>query len=126
MNTVMSGKQSIFGKDSGARAQKSLMSAAGQHVLSGYGGSLTSSASKNARSFHASLIDIEEEIAETRKELNFCRKEIQILNSERDTVLEMADTKCSDINKYLTKEMGYLEELIQKSMMKQKAENSRF
>ena len=94
--------------------------------MSGYGGSFTSNNSKNARSFHASLIDIEEEIAETRKELNFCRKEIQILNSERDTVLEMADTKCSDINKYLTKEMGYLEELVQKSMMKQKAENSRF
>ena len=61
------------------------------------------------------MIEIEEEIAETRKELNFCRKEIQILNSERDTVIEMADTKCSDINKYLTKELHYLEELIQKS-----------
>ena len=94
--------------------------------MSGYAGSFTSSGSKNARSFHATLIEIEEEIAETRKELNFCRKEIQILNSERDTVLEMADTKCSDINKYLTKELHYLEELIQKSMMKQKAENSRF
>ena len=94
--------------------------------MSGYAGSFTSQGSKNARSFHSSLIDLEEEISEIRKELNFCRKEIQILNSERDTVLEMADTKCSDINKYLTKELHYLEELINKSMMKQKAENSRF
>ena len=45
---------------------------------------------------------------------------------ERDTVLEMADTKCNDINKYLNKEIHYLEELNNKANIKQKAENSRF
>ena len=38
----------------------------------------------------------------------------------------MAETKCSDIDKYLTKEIHYLEELINKAQTKQKAENSRF
>ena len=45
---------------------------------------------------------------------------------ERDTVIEMAETKCNDINKYLNKEIHYLEELISKANTKQKAENSRF
>ena len=93
--------------------------------MSGGVGSYTSN-SKNARSFHSNLLDLEEEIAETRKELNFCKKEVQILNTERDTILEMAETKCSDIDKYLSKEIHYLEELINKSQTKQKAENSRF
>ena len=38
----------------------------------------------------------------------------------------MAENKCDDINKYLTKEIHYLEELINKAQSKQKAENSRF
>ena len=70
--------------------------------------------------------DLEDDINETRKELNFCTKEVKILNTERDTVLEMAETKCDDINKYLNKEIHYLEELINKAQTKQKAENSRF
>ena len=85
-----------------------------------------SMSSKNNVNFIQFLLDIEEDIAETRKELNFCKKEVQILNSERDTVSEMAETKCEDINKYLNKEIHYLEELIGKSQTKQKAENSRF
>lgn len=39
------------------------------------------------------IFDLTEEINETRKELNFCKKEVQILNTERETVLEMARTK---------------------------------
>ena len=93
--------------------------------MSGYG-SFASTGTKNNRSFHHNLLELEEDIAETRKELNFCKKEVQILNSERQTVLEMASTKCVDIEKYLSKEIHYLEELINKAQTKQKAENSRF
>ena len=70
--------------------------------------------------------ELEDEINETRKELNFLKKETQILNTEKDTVAEMAQTKCDDIDRYLTKELHYLEELISKANIKQKAENSRF
>jgi uncharacterized protein YlxW (UPF0749 family) len=70
--------------------------------------------------------ELEDEINETRKELNFLKKEIHILNTEKDTIAEMASTKCEDIDRYLHKELTYLEELIGKSQVKQKAENSRF
>lgn len=90
--------------------------------MSGYG----SFTSKSNVSFLANLQELEDEIAETRKELNFSVKEVRILNTEKDTVAEMASTKMDDINKYLTKEIHYLEELISKAQTKQKAENSRF
>ena len=90
--------------------------------MSGYG----SFTSKSNVSFIANLQELEDEIAETRKELNFCVKEVRILNTEKETVHEMAETKMEDINKYLTKEIHYLEELISKAQTKQKAENSRF
>ena len=38
----------------------------------------------------------------------------------------MAQAKMVDIDKYLNKEIHYLEELINKAKIKQKAENSRF
>lgn len=93
------------------RQKQSVMSAVGQQMVQGYG----SFSQKNNVSFIALLTDLEEDIFDTRKELNFCKKEVQILNTERDTVAEMADTKCQDINKYLNKEIHYLEELIQKA-----------
>ena len=70
--------------------------------------------------------ELEDDINETRKELNFCKKEVQILKTEENTVAEMAQTKCDDIDRYLNKEIHYLEELIGKAQIKQKAENSRF
>ena len=48
------------------------------------------------------------------------------MNTERDTVLEMAKTKCEDIDRYLHKEISYLEELIIKAHQKQNAEHQRF
>ena len=75
--------------------------------------------------FTAFTNELEEEIIEVRKELNFLKKEIHILNSEKDTIAEMASTKCDDIDKYLHKEIKYLDELIVKANHKQKAENAR-
>ena len=46
--------------------------------------------SKSNVSFIAIVQELEEEINETRKELNFCKKEVQILNTEKETVAEMA------------------------------------
>mmetsp|Transcript_1086 Transcript_1086/g.2001 ORF Transcript_1086/g.2001 Transcript_1086/m.2001 type:complete len:104 (+) Transcript_1086:25-336(+) len=99
-----------------------MMSAVGQQMMSGYG----SFSSRNNVNFVSYINELEEEINETRKELKFCKKEVNILNTERDTMAEMSQTKTEDINKYLTKEIHYLEELIIKATSKQKAENSRF
>ena len=90
------------------------MSAVGQQMLQGH----STYSQKNNVSFMALIMELEEDIFDTRKELNFCKKEVQILNTERDTVAEMAETKCEDINKYLNKEIHYLEELILKSNQK--------
>ena len=75
-------------------------------MLTGYG---SYSSSKNNVNFVSTLADLEEEINETRKELNLCKKDVQILNSERETILEMSEQKCSDISKYLHKEINSLE-----------------
>jgi hypothetical protein len=102
-----------------------VIGAVGQQVLGGIG-SMNSSRMSGNVNFMGFCIELEEEIAETRKELTFLKKEVLILNTERDTVSEMAQTKCDDIDRYLHKEIHYLEELINKAQIKQKAENSRF
>ena len=95
------------------------MSAVGQQMLEGGMGSMNSSKmSNNKVNFTAFVHELEEEINETKKELNFLKKEVIILNTERDTVAEMATTKCVDIDRYLHKELGYFEELINKSQIK--------
>lgn len=114
-------KNSIFNEKRGK--QTSVMGAAGAHMIQGY---QSMNSSKNNVSFIALLNELEEEINETRKELNYFKKEVAILNTEKDTVAEMARTKCDDIDKYLYKEIHYFEELINKSQLKQKAENYRF
>ena len=74
--------------------------------------------SNNSSSFIHFLNDLEDEINETRKELNFCKKEVSILKSEENTVAEMAQGKLNDVEKYLNKEIHYLEELINKAKIK--------
>ena len=89
-------------------------------MVNGYQ-SLNSSNSKANNSnvnFTSYTIELEEEINETRKELNFLKKEVAILNTEKETVAEMATTKCEDIDRYLNKEIHYLEELINRAQMK--------
>jgi hypothetical protein len=51
---------------------------------------------------------------------------VQILNTERETVLEMARTKLQDIDKYLHKEIRYLDELVKKDHDKQSKEFAQF
>lgn len=48
------------------------------------------------------------------------------MNTERATVLEMASTKLDDIDKYLHKEIRYLDELVKKDHEKQSKEFSKF
>ena len=91
------------------------MGTAGQQVLSGM---MQAGSSQNSYSLVNQVKELEEDIADTRKELNFCKKEVQILNSERETVAEMSQTKSNEIDKYLQKEIHYLEELINKSQTK--------
>ena len=79
---------------------------------------------KNGVNFIQFLRNLEDQINDTRKELNFCKKEVQILKTEENTITEMSESKCRDVNKNLTKEIHYLEELINKANNKQCAENN--
>lgn len=90
------------------------MSAAGHQMMQGIG-SMNSSKMSQGVNFNSFANELEDEIIETRKELNFLKKEIHILNTEKDTIAEMAKNKCDDIDRYLHKEINYLEELINKS-----------
>jgi len=56
----------------------------------------------------------------------YCKKEVNVLHSEQQTVGEVAQTQCDDIERYLKKETNILEDTINKAQMRQKAENSRF
>ena len=98
------------------------MTAVGQQLMHG-NKSNTDSAKVNFVSF---LNEIENDINETRKELNFAKNEVKILQTEQATVLEMAESKLMDIDRYLNKEIHYLEELISKADHKQKQENNKF
>ena len=96
------------------------MSAVGQQLMHG-----NTSHTQNVN-FVGFIQDLENEINDTRKELNFCKNEVKILQTEQATVLEMAQSKCEDIDRYLNKEIHYLEELINKADAKQKVENNKF
>ena len=56
----------------------------------------------------------------------FCKKEVQVLKQEQDTVEEVSETQCMDIKRYLSKELNILDDVIHKANDRQKAENSRF
>ena len=91
------------------------MGAVGKQMM-GFG--VSNISSKSNVNFINFVNELEDEINETRKDLNFCKKEVEILRSEQNTVAEMADCKCLDIGKYLSKEIHYLEELIGKAQTK--------
>ena len=48
------------------------------------------------------------------------------MKSEQDTVEAIAQAQCNDIQRYLTKEIAILDDIIIKAAKRQKAENSRF
>ena len=84
-------KTSIFGKDAHSKLlllltlvwfadrQKSFMGSVGQQMLSGQYGNMLGvhSQNKKGESFNNLLMELEMEIAETRYELEFCKKEVK-------------------------------------------------
>lgn len=49
------------------------------------------------------------------QEVSFCKKEVQILKQEQDTVEEVSETQCLDIKRYLMKELAILDDVINKA-----------
>ena len=61
-----------------------------------------------------------------KQEVAFARKEVRQLKSEEDTVADVAKAQCQDIERYLSKEIAILDDVINKANKRQKAENMRF
>lgn len=75
----------------------------------------TSVRSQQPYSFKASIDQLEEEIMNLAQEVSFCKKEVQILKQEQDTVEEVSETQCLDIKRYLMKELAILDDVINKA-----------
>jgi hypothetical protein len=87
--------------------------------------SLQNSLSTSAGTFKAALEQIEDEILLLAHEVNFCRKEVGIQKVEMETIAEVSDSQCVDIERYLKKEVVVLDEVIVKQRVRQTAEFSR-
>ena len=58
-----------------------------------------------------------------KSEVAFARKEVRQLKSEQDTVEAISKAQCSDIERYLKKEIAILDDVIAKAQRRQQAEN---
>ena len=72
-----------------------------------------------------SLITLKEMIKSVSDELNFHKKEVQILKSEKDTLESVLSMKTQDVKKTLTNELMRIEDEMKRHFAHQKAENSR-
>ena len=100
-------------------------------MLAGAGATIMGQSNSTLRSnqpfsFKATIEQLEEEIMQLKQEVSFARKEVKQLKAEQDTVEDVAKAQCADIERYLHKEIAILDDVIQKSNKRQKAENQRF
>ena len=59
-------------------------------------------------------------------ELETCKRETKIIKAERDTIEQIGLEKSDEVRNVLGYELSQLDDKIQKHLIKQKAENSRF
>ena len=71
------------------------------------------------------LEEIEDELLSVKQELAFLKKECQNLKSDNDTIVQIATTQHSDIQRYLDKEIRVLDDVINKQSKRQEAEHTR-
>eukprot|EP00352_Strombidinopsis_acuminata_P003615 CAMPEP_0176397218 /NCGR_PEP_ID=MMETSP0126-20121128/44945_1 /TAXON_ID=141414 ORGANISM="Strombidinopsis acuminatum, Strain SPMC142" /NCGR_SAMPLE_ID=MMETSP0126 /ASSEMBLY_ACC=CAM_ASM_000229 /LENGTH=102 /DNA_ID=CAMNT_0017771389 /DNA_START=14 /DNA_END=322 /DNA_ORIENTATION=+ len=68
---------------------------------------------------------LEENVKALSEELNFYKKEIQNLRSEKETLDDVLQRKTSDIRKSLTTDVIKAEEDMKRSYVNQKSENTK-
>ncbi|CDW71970.1 UNKNOWN [Stylonychia lemnae] len=101
------------------------LGAAGASIASA-GSNASQITGRNNNSFKGILDNLESQILQLRSELEFNKKEVQLLGQDKVYVEQNADQRTKEIQKYLSIELQRLDEGIQKHSTKQKAENSRF
>lgn len=78
-----------------------------------------------ASSLKGKLQGLEEHIKSVTEELNFHKKEVSVLKTEKDTLEKMLHMKLADARKSLGNEIFRVEEEMKRHFQHQKAENSR-
>jgi hypothetical protein len=76
-------------------------------------------------SFKTALEEIEDEIIELQKEVAYQKKEMKVLKSEQDTIVDVAKAQDADIERYLNKEIKILNDVIVKQQDRQSTECKR-
>ena len=88
-------------------------------------GSLGSLANTGSASLKGKLLNLEELVRSITDEMNFHKKEVQVLRSEKDTLENVLNAKVGDVRKSLMTEIGRVEDEMKRHFAHQKAENSR-
>ncbi|OMJ79987.1 hypothetical protein SteCoe_19858 [Stentor coeruleus] len=76
-------------------------------------------------SLKGKLLSLEELVRSITEEMNFHKKEVQILRSEKDTLENVLNMKINDVRKSLMNEIARVEDEMKRHFAHQKAENSR-
>jgi chromosome segregation ATPase len=88
-------------------------------------GSLGSLANTGSASLKGKLLSLEELVRSITEEMNFHKKEVQQLRSEKEVLETTLNTKINDVRKSLNNEIGRVEDEMKRHFAHQKAENSR-
>ena len=88
-------------------------------------GSLASNPNSGSASLKGKLTSLEDLVRSITDEMNFHKKEVQILKSEKDTLEKVLDMKIGDVRKSLMNEISRVEDDLKRHLAHQKAENSR-
>jgi chromosome segregation ATPase len=87
--------------------------------------SLSSQNTSGGASLKGKLLSLEEMIRAITEEMNYHKKEVQSLKSEKDTLENVLNMKINDVRKSLMNEIYRVEEEMKRHFAHQKAENSR-
>mmetsp|Transcript_37186 Transcript_37186/g.27093 ORF Transcript_37186/g.27093 Transcript_37186/m.27093 type:complete len:88 (+) Transcript_37186:232-495(+) len=79
----------------------------------------------NTASLTGKIRNLEDTIKQLAEELQFHRKEVEVLQGEKDTLESVLTMKTQDVRKTLTNENFKVEEEMKRHYAHQKAENSR-
>lgn len=88
-------------------------------------GSLGSLNNTGSASLKGKLLNLEELVRSITEEMNFHKKEVQVLRSEKDTLESVLTMKVNDVRKSLMNEITRVEDEMKRHFAHQKAENSR-
>ena len=116
--------QNSYNKLSGAGSQHAgAMSTSEHRALNQTMGSQTSN--NNTANLKGKLQALEEMILQLADEMQYHKKEVQVLRSEKETLESVLTMKTQDVRKTLTNENFKVEEEMKRHYAHQKAENSR-